>query len=246
MADGIYTALSGAVAQQTAMDVISNNLANVSTSGYKGDQVVFKEVLATVNPDATNVHSEVAELRHDFSQGQLHYTKNPLDAALMGPGFFVVDTPQGEKLSRQGSFRMRGDGMLQTVDGHLVMGQKGAIRLEPGAKVRMDSYGALFQTPQSQGSQVGTGGETLVDRLRVVDVAKPEGLRREGHGLWDPGDNELLPVATAVEPLALEQANVNPIKAMTQLIAVQRAYEQYNRTIEQIRSLEQKATGQLG
>ncbi len=245
MADGIYTALSGAIAQEQALEVVANNLANISTTGFKGEAVDFKQVLASTNPNATNIHVEVAESRHDFSQGQVKATNNPLDVALMGPGFFVVDAPGGDMLTRHGALSLRGDGYVQSIDGLLIQGQQGPIRIAPGSKVRLDTYGGIFVTPPSTAGN-NPVDETMVDRLRVVEVADPQKLRRQGHGLWDPSATSLQRSDTAVEPGSLEQSNVNPIKMMTQLIQTQRAYEGYNRTIEQIRGMEQKVTSQLG
>jgi flagellar basal-body rod protein FlgF len=247
MADGMYTALSGAMAQEQALEVVANNLANIATTGFKGETVDFKQVLATQDQNATSVHVEVAQTQHDFSQGVLKETDNPLDVALLGAGFFVVDAPQGEMLTRHGALALRGDGYLQSVDGLLVQGQQGNIRISPGSKVRIDSYGAVMATPPGSGKD-GTNAqaETMVDRLRVVDVENPQALRRYGNGLWDPSGSVVQRVETPVEAGSLETSNANPIKMMTQLIAVQRAYESYNRSIETIRTMEQKATSQLG
>ena len=245
MAEGIYTALSGAVAQERALEIVANNLANVSTTGFKGDVIQFKDVLAEKAPQHTNVHVEVAEVRQDFSQGVIKQTQNTLDVALLGSGFFVVDGPQGEMLTRQGSMSRRGDGYLQNVDGMLMQGQNGPIRLDPGALVRIDHYGGVFVTPQN-GTIGGPQAETMQDRLRVVDVDEPQKLRRAGHGLWSAADTTTVYTDTPVEPGALEQSNVNAIKMMTQLITVQRAYESYDKTIQQIHNTEQKAASQLG
>jgi flagellar basal-body rod protein FlgF len=247
VSEGIYTALSGAVAQETALEIIANNLANVATKGFKGDSIDFKEVLAQGQKNATNAHVELTEIRHDFSQGLVKATNGRLDVALLGNGFFVVEGPQGDMLTRDGALTKNGSGFLQNTDGLLVQGQNGPIRVAPGASVRIDSYGGIFVTPQGGG---GAGGAALTefmqDRLRVVDVEEPQKLQRAGHGLWDPAQTQLIACDTPVEVGALEQSNVNPIHMMTRLIATQRAYENYNKTIQQIHTTEQKATSQLG
>ncbi len=244
MAEGLYTALSGAVAQEQALEVIANNLANVSTQGFKGDSVQFKEVLAQNHTDAQNAHVQVAEVFHDFSQGTLKNTQGRMDLALRGDGFFVVEGPQGEMLTRNGAFTLRGDGYIQNADGMLVQGQNGAMRVDPGARVRFDSFGSLFVTPPGIGAS--PMGETMQDRVRVVNVDDPQKLQRAGHGLWDLGGAQPVRGNTPIEVGALEQSNVNAISMMTKLIQVQRAYESYNRSIQQIHGTEQKAASQLG
>src|SRR4051812_39839406 len=130
MSDGIYTALSGSLAQQHSLDVIANNVANASTAGFRGDRVVFGEMLAGAQqksaevdprqaaPQRTDQFVRVEENTLDRTNGMLRQTGNSLDVALNGDGFFKVRTPQGDRLTRAGNFQMREGGELTTMEGH--------------------------------------------------------------------------------------------------------------------------------
>ncbi len=157
MIRGMYTSASGMMAQQWRMDAVSNNLANVDTTGYKEDQAVHKAfpqlLLRRMN---TNIVSlpisgenpvlgsmdkapvigklgtgvEVNEIFTVFTQGAFQESGNPFDLALEGEGFFVVETPYGERLTRNGSFHIGPEGLLVTKEGYPVLGEDGPIQLK--------------------------------------------------------------------------------------------------------------------
>jgi flagellar basal-body rod protein FlgG len=280
MSHAMYTALSGAVAQERALEVVADNLANVSTQGFKATRLTFKEVLTNSdnspaisaaevtaqmrqerieaqkrgedvhmlelaqneklkNPGSSSgpshVQVEVAGGYLDMSTGPLKTTNNPLDFALTGPGFFSVETPMGDRLTRQGSFVVTADGTLSTLQGHAVQGQGGAIKVNPQSEIIADPQGAIF------------ADGVYIDTLKRVNVATSKDLQRQGDALFSvkPGAR-VDEVATPLQPGSIEQSNVNAVSAMTQLIGVQRAYESYHRTLETIRGLEQKTSSELG
>lgn len=236
MADGIYSATSGAVAQEAALEVAAHNLANVATVGFKGHRVSFEDTLAQ-EPEqlsGSRVHVRAAKVANDFAQGSLRATDGPLDVALQGPGFFVVDAPQGERLTRNGALSQRPDGTLQNNDGLAVQGHGGAIVAPRQARLRIDAQGVVF------------ANDVPVDRLKVVDVGDLQALRREASGLWNAEGQTPHQVDTPVHAGALESSNVNAIQAMTSLIGIQRAYESYHRSMETIKNSEQRLTNQLG
>ena len=228
--DGIYAAMSGAIAQQQAMESLSDNLANIGTVGFKGSRISFQDMVSTLTP-----HTRIAEVTPDLSQGTLRSTGNALDVALGGPGFFAVNTDDGERYTRQGTFRLRADGILENQDGLPVQAEGGGdIRVPPNSKPHIDHMGTVF------------ADDTPVARLRIVNVEDFASLRREAHGLWSagamgPNDNN-----TRVESGMLEMSNVNAVHTMTGVIAAQRAYESYHRAMEMIQSMQQKLTNDVG
>ena len=231
--DGIYAAMSGAIAQQQAMESLSDNLANIGTVGFKGSRISFQDMVSTLTP-----HTRVAQVTPDLSQGAMRSTGNPLDVALGGPGFFAVNTADGERYTRQGTFRLRADGVLENQDGLPVQAEGGGdIRLPPNSAPHIDHMGTVF------------ANDAAVARLRIVNVEDLASLRREAHGLWGAGNTvpaESNYPNTRVESGMLEQSNVNAVHTMTGVIAAQRAYESYHRAMEMIQSMQQKLTNDVG
>jgi flagellar basal-body rod protein FlgF len=235
MANGIYAALAGATAQARALEVVSNNLANSDSTGFKADRLSFREVLSGV-VDATHRQVTVDGVVPDFSSGPMNRTGNPLDAAVLGPGFFVVQTANGERYTRAGSFAVSPAGELATQDGDPVLGRGGPIALGDAGAARIERDGSV----RVDGRVLGT--------LRVVEFDKPEALGRDGHTLWRAigGNNRARDIDVDLEPGALERSNVNPISGMTEMIMIARAYEMFHRSIEIYRSTDEKTTSALG
>ena len=169
MTEGLYAALSGAIAEGRALEVTANNLANVSTSGFKKDRLSFREVLAGTNNTQRQVLIEPAGV--DLRQGTFNRTNAPLDAAIIGPGFFAVQTPQGDRYTRAGSFALSTDGALVTPSGYPVLGKSGPIRVDAGATVNIGGDGTV------------TSNGTAVGQLRVVNFAEPAAIERVGASL---------------------------------------------------------------
>ncbi|MBI5509022.1 MAG: flagellar basal-body rod protein FlgF [Deltaproteobacteria bacterium] len=239
MADGIYAALTGAVAQSQALDVVANNLANADTTGFKRDQVTFRESLARARgdrvADPTARHVAVDQIRPDFRPGASHETGNPLDLSLETPGFFVLQTAQGERFTRAGAFRVQADGAVTSQDGDPVLGDGGPLQVDPRRPWRVDATGTLWSD------------ERPVGRVRVVAFADPEGLVREARAQWRaPVGKRPSPVEASVRVGALERSNVNAVEAMTQLVWISRAYESFHRTIEVFRAVDSRTVTDLG
>src|SRR3954466_10772961 len=121
MSDGIYSALSGALAQERNLQVTANNVANANTTGFKADRPSFYETLTKVrdpkalSPSLRYVH--VADVQTDQGMGAFKLTERPLDVALQGDGFFTIETPKGERYTRAGSFVVDHEGTLRTLAG---------------------------------------------------------------------------------------------------------------------------------
>jgi flagellar basal-body rod protein FlgF len=237
MSDGIYAALSGAAAQAQALDVVANNLANVCTTGFKGDQITFRESLSRAQNLAAGSprQVEVAEIRPDFHPGPSRDTGNAMDLAIDGPGFFAVQTAAGERFTRAGDFRVAADGLLTTQSGDTVQGEGGAIRLDTRFESRVDELGTVWNNEQPAG------------RIRVVEFSQPDRLVREAGSLWSaPSEDAAMPVSPRLRVGALEQSNVNAVQAMTQLVWISRAYESFHRAIEMFKETDQRTVNDLG
>lgn len=239
MSHAIYTAMSGAVAQERNLETIADNLANVNTAGFKGSRLSFRSLLAEQpgmeGQESPHIQVEISHNQNDFTQGSVIKTGNKLDVALKGAGFFSVLTSDGERLTRQGSFLHAGDGYLRTQSGDAVLGEAGPIQAPPDRPMVINHDGSVFCD------------NVYLGILKRSHASDPNSITREGNATWRADDlGALTPVLTPLETGALEKSNVNPVTAMTQLINTQRSYEMYTRAIETVRGLEQKTSQQLG
>jgi flagellar basal-body rod protein FlgF len=225
---------------QRRMDITANNLANISTSGFKTDELLTEEVDDT-GASATDGVSDVRFVRdigmtRDMGQGDIAMTSNPLDVAIQGGGFFQVQGPNGPLYTRDGAFTMSSDGRLLTADGNAVMGQGGSsIQLDPDAgPPSIGRDGAISQN----------GNE--VAHLGIVGFAHPEDLQKVGDNLWDAaGQAQTTPDGVLVQG-ALEGSNVRPVVELTKLISISRAYESAAKIVASADELRQQAIQQLG
>lgn len=245
MSGGMYLSAAGALVQQMRLEVLSNNVANINTIGYKGEKTVFSINEASLTPtveqieDGNQVISPYAPpftTYIDFSQGALQQTGNPLDVAIEGSGFFSVQTPDGVQYTRQGSFTLDDEGVLVTPDGFPVLGEGGEISLEAG-KVEIDMEGNIYLD----------GDE--VDRLRLIDFANPNMLKKAGNGRFvasDPAVAGEWPPDTTLSQGYLESANVNVIAAMTEMIETSRAFEAYQKVIQSADEATAKSINDVG
>lgn len=248
MSDGIYSALTGALAQTRHLATLSNNLANIETTGYKADRLTFREVLSNVTPMETTFQASAAILplrllpddkrfvetqapEVDLAQGALRETGNTLDLAIGGRGFFVVETQAGQRYTRDGSFRADAEGRLVTSGGDPVQAVGGGdLLLSPG-EVSIERDG----TVSVAGEEVG--------QLEVVDLANPT---KAGNAIFSGAPVALDPAAYDLRQGWLERSNVNPIAAMTQLITVHRTFEVLQSAMTNFRQMDGKAATQVG
>lgn len=258
MTDGIYVAASGGFKQEKRLEVISNNLANVNTIGFKRDALAFKEFLAPF-PDGTGSEPSVSkpgeqnlkkdasytgivELRTDFSQGGIRETGNPLDVALSGEGFFAIQTKDGVRYTRQGNFRLNNENTLVTHDGNPVLGPGGPITIQgTGNAISIDAQGKI-----SLGD--GLANEAVGD-LRIVKFENPEKLVKTGNGLFMLTGEDVEEIAAdnfSINQGAIESSNVTAVKEMTRMIEVLRSYQAYQKVISTIDSINERAATDLG
>jgi len=263
---GIYTGASGMVDQMHRMDAISNNLANVDLVGYKRDQSVSKAfpqmLIRRMNDDGVysfpfgsadtapvvgmiGTGVEYNESFTVFSQGALKETGNDFDLALDGKGFFAVDTPRGERYTRNGTFVLTKEGILTTKEGEPVLGENGIIRIKKNNFV-VDERGQVWQNgsydgdPQRLVSKEENEWENLelVDTLKVVDFRRDRYLKKEGDSLYiapeeaGASNQVALGSETKVVQGFLEGSNVNSVTEMVRMIEVNRAYEANQKAIQ--------------
>jgi flagellar basal-body rod protein FlgG len=192
-------------------DVISNNLANVSTAGYAREDTFVEQTAAAGRPFV----DPVVHTRTDFRAGSPVLTDNPLDLSLEGSGFFVVRTDEGDRLTRLGTLRVGPEGLLMTADGHPVLGDNGLLHVGEG-RVAVEKDGA-----------VRVDGAYL-DRLRVLTFARGDDVEREPGGLWSVRAGRV-PDEGISRPLVrqgqIEGSAVEPVSELVQMIQALRAYE---------------------
>lgn len=233
----LYVAASGMVARQEQMDVLSHNLANVNTAGFKVEDVLLEErkIQTRMGTVASPSHVRVVARRTDFSPGELHISGEPLDVALSGKGFFVVQAQDGIRLTRDGRFSIDGKGRLVLGD-MPVLGEQGEIRPGTTASVRIQPDG---QVASDSGA---------VGRLRIVTLDDPSLLERVGSGLYRvPAGVQLQEQPNPqVFPGYLEMSNANAVRCMVQMIEAVRSFEMHQRMVQTLDRLGERAVQELG
>jgi len=232
----MYKALSGAIVQMRKLEVASQDLANVNTSGYKGQRLAFNEVLAARLPAETRSGGFVAvgDQRTDFLQGHLQGTGNPFHLAIDGEGYFVVETPRGERYTRSGGFTMSADGTVITPQGEPLLGEGGPIQVPDGRMIV-----GLDGTVGSENGDVG--------KLRIVRFLENRQVVKEGANLLRADAANVEDVATPrVTQGSLEQSNVSPIDSMVSMITIQRQFEAYERAMKLMDGATEKMIADAG
>jgi flagellar basal-body rod protein FlgF len=225
---------------QRRMDVSANNLANISTAGFKADGLVMEfddgtRAHALEGPDQIVFVRDIALMR-DMTQGPIAMTGNPLDVAIEGDGFFMVEGPSGPLYTRDGAFSLTGDGRLVTSDGRAVLNSG-------GAPIAFD--------PQGESPTIGRDGAIRVagveaGRIGVASFAAPGALSKVGDNLWDAQGQASQTFEGVVVQGALEGSNVRPVVELTRLIEISRAYESAAKIVSGADDLRQRAIERLG
>jgi len=255
MSGGIYMAASGALAYEKRLQIISNNLANANTVGYKMDHGQFQSIdpadlPATFVPNSPELTTSQAQSfwfqfnsYTDFTHGSPKNTGNDFDLSLIGDGFFCVQKPDGVYYTRKGDFTLNADGVLVTRNGHPVIGDGGEITVKGTEnphqykKFAVDEEGNV----SNDGKQVG--------RLRIVDFPDPGKLMKMGDTLFKPVENSLPPIEAEdfkVSQGFVELSNVDVVKMMTEMIEVLRGYESYQKVIRTADEASAKSINEVG
>lgn len=247
MLRGLYTAASGMMSQMTRQGIISNNLNNATTTGYKQDitsQGVFRRMLMSrigggdTPAGAAELGGFIADSGSvrsttDYAQGSLTETGGELDLALTGPGFFAVQTPTGLQVTRSGAFSRDAEGRLVTTDGALVLGAGGPLTLPPGP-VMVAGDGTITVAGQPAG------------QLRIVQFEDDQLVKAGATRFAPRAGAEPAAAAAAVNQGFLEAANVDFTRAMADMMAASRSYEASQRMVQMQDELLGKAVNEVG
>ena len=217
-----YIGLSRQIGLQRELTTVANNLANMNTNGFRREGAIFAEHIEALQSENTSLSMSTLSRRYvDLSAGELSITDEPLDVAIDGDGFFLVETPAGERLTRDGAFSLN-------ADRELINSQQ--LRI-------LDESGGAIAIPQGQNDiivaedgSIFAGGQP-VGRLGVV-IADHAGLVREGGNLFEAQLGYSASEEARVRQGVVEGSNVNAIEEMARLIEVQRTYEASKRFTE--------------
>lgn len=266
MNEGLYIAASGGTKQLKKLDLIGNNVANAVTQGFKRDLLLYNSVLPAQNHQgigglgpaaldmpvggpSTVAYVEVVRSMTDFSQGSLISTENPFDVALEGEGFFVLDTPLGERYTRNGSFSLDADGQLVDPLGNLVVNLTGAKRNSENEPIFIPS-GIKEITIDQEGLVYGELDNELVvfGQVKVVNFRNKNDLLKEGNGIFKNSNPRNVPeIWDEVKVLQgyKETSNVNALQEMTQMIETVRTLEAYQKIIQSIDEADEQSVNNL-
>lgn len=280
MVKGLYTGTSGMIAQQHRLNTVANNLANVDKPGFKRDVTCLKSFpemrLARTEDDGVMIFPlgstdsrpyigrlgtgvEVNEVYTQFEQGSLKETGNAFDFALNGKGFIAVETPNGERYTRNGSFLLDEEGFLTTKDGYKVLGENGPMKLKANNFI-LRKDGSVFVNSEFEGDdkrlvqmrENDYSASALLDRMKIVRFDNERFIKKEGESLYVDtsvsGDAYIAEgfMRPEIKQGFIETSNVNAVREMVNMIEVQRAYEMNSQVIKTEDTLIGKAVNEVG
>lgn len=255
MVKGLYSAYTGMLSEQKRLDVVSNNIANAATVGYKKDGVTnqsFGEVLAVKSKDAAtgyaaqriggmSLGTKIGEVYVDYKQGSLQETGNSFDLAISGSGFFQVavtaaDGTETTKYTRDGSFKVNSEGYVVDNEGNHLLGENGYVQVETTAgEIAIDDTGAIYCDG------------TLTDTIKLTDFEEYDYLKKYGNNMWQAVDGAVeKDAAGGIMQGYLEQSNVQSIDEMVNMITITRAFESNQKVMNTIDQMLDKTVNQVG
>ncbi|MGB3338608.1 MAG: flagellar basal-body rod protein FlgF [Devosia sp.] len=233
--------LSRQIALQRQMDVVANNVANINTTGFKAENILFEEYVMPVarDQDFPRLDQPLSYVQdwatiHDLSGGSMVQTGNEYDVGLNGDGFFAVQTPAGERWTRSGAFQLNSAGALVDLNGNPVLGEGGPIQFGP------EENGILIAADGSVSSSAGPKG-----KLRIVEFENAQELTREGNNLFAGGTPVAATNTRAMQGF-IERSNVSGVAEMAEMIRVTRAYESAASLAQKQDELRRSAIQRLG
>lgn len=245
MVRGFYAAATGMEVQRKKMDVITNNMTNVDTQGYKKEWLVsttFDEVLIERRHDSTAANetgpftfgTRIDEVFVDFTQGSFEETGETTDIALAGEGFFVVSTPGGERLTRASAFDVDYNGYIVDSNGYYLLGQNGPIN------VGTDDFSI-----NDRGGIIANGRN--IDTIRVMTAADVNDLQKQGENLYYSESGYIAADAGryAVKQGFVEGSNVNIAREMVDMMTVYRVYESNQKALQMVDELTGRAVNEI-
>jgi flagellar basal-body rod protein FlgF len=242
MDNALLVSLSHQIASYRSMDVIANNIANVSTPAFQREEPSFQEYVMNVPPaegqSGTQSLSFVqdAGIVRDLSEGRLENTNAPFDFAIHGKGYFAVQTPAGERYTRAGHFTLNESGQIVTSGGDAVQGDGGPITITPDdGEVHIAQDGTI------------SGKNGQIGRIRIVDFANPRALLKEGASLYNAnGQQPVSADSFQLQSGMLESSNVEPVIEISHMIEVMRAYQATATLTQSQEDLMRQAIDKLG
>lgn len=231
---GLIEATETMIAQTRRLDQVANNLANVDTAGYKREDLTFWEMMYQAGTHSERVGKAIHDVTN-LDQGSLEQTNNPLDLAVQGNGYFKVETPNGERLTRAGQFLVNDQQVLVNQQGYPVLAGGGPLTID-GNDVSIAKDGS-----------VSVDGR-LVGILDVVTAADLGNLQKVGGNLFEiiNGGDEEPATQISVHQGYLEKSNVSTMREMTAMIDLQRAYQTQQKIINTIDDMDSKAISRVG
>jgi flagellar basal-body rod protein FlgG len=259
MMEGLYIAASGGTKQLKKLDILSNNIANINTQGFKRDMLIYEEKrppfqqilmkgsdTKNLNPfhgsDLAVSYVQVTQSITDFEQGSLIKTDNPLDVAIEGKGFFVINTPNGDRYTRNGNFQLDGTGQLVDRRGNKIVTRNEEPILIPfdTKQITIDQDGSIFGGAEIE--------QDLLGQLKIVNFSNLHALTKEGEGFYkilDPSIKEILVDDAKVLQGFTENSNANAIHEMIQMIETVRQLEAYQKIIQSIDEADDQSVNSL-
>jgi flagellar basal-body rod protein FlgF len=248
MENTLLIGLSRQMVLERQMDVVANNVANVNTNGYKADKSLFQEYLRTGAREDNFIGSDRAVSfvldrgsYRDFTQGPAEQTKSPLDVAIDGGGFLVVQTAAGERYTRDGGLQINNQGQLVTANGDAVLGTNGPIVFQP-----TDHDIAIAADGNISVVEGTNRTDSVRGKLRLVSFADAQQLLKEGSNLYSAGNAAAQPdTASRVRQGFVEKSNVSSVAEMSRMIEVTRTYTQIANMLQQQSDLHKSAIDKL-
>lgn len=242
MDNSLLISLSQQLASYRSMDVIANNLANVSTPAFQREEPTFQEYVTQVPPAEgqsglqTLTFVKDSGVVRDLSEGHFDITGAPYDMAIHGKGYFVVQTANGERYTRNGHFGLDASGQIVTSNGDAVQGDGGAITITPDdGEVHIAEDGSV------------SGANGTIGKIRMVEFANPRGLVKEGASLYDAGGQSAVTAEeVSLQSGMLESSNVAPVVEISHMIEVMRAYQATATLTQTQEDLMRQAIDKLG
>ena len=240
----VYQNASALRSVEQGQDITAHNIATSSVAGFKKTDAAFESIRAGYLPKETLTEFQrgmqaqfpYIDGQVTFKQGEIRQTSNPHDVTIEGPGFFEMETPEGDMLySRDGQFHLNSDGVLVNSQGNVVQGENGRIQLIP----------SLGEFTLNQGGEVYQGNN-LTGRIRVMNFDDLQGLKRVEGGFMAGGQTPAQVEEPKVLQGFLENSNVNPLREMVNLISLSRIHEANHKMIQQYDQLFGKAINMLG
>ncbi|GGA56110.1 flagellar basal-body rod protein FlgF [Edaphobacter acidisoli] len=233
MDSGMYAAYTGLLARTQALDTAANNLSNAGTSGFRAQRDYFRGVLAGGIDESPMTASQVGQAvngfgvlggdRLDFGQGQLETTGNPLDMALQGSGFFAIQTTNGVRYTRDGSFTRSSMGVLETSIGEPVLDANMQPITVPTGSIHVSADGTI--------SVSTSGGSAIAGQVGIFDFSDENVLTAEGTNTFNANGVKPIAGAATVQQGALENSNEDTIHGTMQMVLVQRQFEMMRRAL---------------